>query len=77
MKDLLVCLKGVHQSQSLYLLRILGESFLDSCHQSVVRMAERVIRKKLEMYTAAQKGVIGPAKFLNINTSFVDFCLYL
>lgn len=57
-KALLLCLKAVHQSQSLYLLRILTESFLDSSHQSVVRMTERVIRRKLEMYTSGQKRVI-------------------
>lgn len=58
MKALLLCLKAVHKSQSLYLLRILTENFLDSSHQSVVRMTERIIRTKLEMYTSGQKRVI-------------------
>ena len=57
-KGLLLCLKAVHQSQSLYLLRILTESFLDSSHQSVVRMTERIIRRRLEMYSSGQKRVI-------------------
>lgn len=39
-------------------MRILGETFLDSCHKSVVRMAETVIRKKLEMFSSGQKKVI-------------------
>lgn len=60
MKDILRCLKGVHQSQSLYLLKILAECFLSSSHQSVVRMAERLLCKKLEMYIAGQKAVKNP-----------------
>ena len=60
MKDMLRCLKGVHQSQSLYLLKILAECFLCYSHQSVTRMAERLICKKLEIYTAGQKAVKNP-----------------
>ena len=70
MKDLLICLKGVHQSQVLYLLKILGECFLDSSHQSVIRMTERVIRKKLEMYTSGQKRV----RFPFFSPHFVCLC---
>ncbi|XP_068709184.1 huntingtin-like [Montipora foliosa] len=55
MRDLLVCLKGVHSSQTLYCLRIVVEMYFDSCHKVVVRMAERVIRKKLETLWPGQK----------------------
>ena len=61
MKNILRCLTGVHQSQSLYLLKILAECFLSSSHQSVVRMAERLLCKKLEIYVAGQKAVKNPA----------------
>ena len=51
------CLKGVHQSQSVYLIKILAEYFLNSTHQSVARMAERLICKKLEICIDGQKMV--------------------
>lgn len=70
MKALLLCLKAVHQSQSLYLLRILTERFLDSSHQSVIRMTERVMRRKLEMYTSGLKRVI--LSFLQHRYSSLD-----
>ena len=60
MRDLLVCLKGVHSSQTLYCLRIVVEMYFDSCHKVVVRMAERVIRKKLETLWPGQKKVLFP-----------------
>lgn len=56
-RDLMNCLKGVHQSQSVYLIKILAEYFLNSTHQSVARMAERLICKKLEICIDGQKMV--------------------
>ncbi|XP_074614489.1 huntingtin-like isoform X2 [Acropora palmata] len=49
MCDLLFCLRTVHASQTLHFIRILVEMYFDSCHLWVVQMAEREIRKKLEM----------------------------
>ena len=56
-RDLINCLKGVHQSQSVYLIKILAEYFLNSTHQSVARMAECLICKKLEICIDGQKMV--------------------
>lgn len=75
MKDILRCLKGVHQSQSLYLLKILAECFLSSSHQSVARMAERLICKKLEMYAAGQKVVKNPTYSFKFSFFSVIFFL--
>ena len=49
MCDLLFCLRAVHASQTLHFIRILVEMYFDSCHLWAVQMAEREIRKKLEM----------------------------
>ena len=76
MKDLLNCLKGVHQSQSVYLLKILAECFLNSTHQSVARMAERLICKKLEMCIDGQKVVNHPfAQICSNRSIFFDFVI--